>query len=293
MESLGNRKRALSDEDDSESESVQSEPPAYVILPRSKGNVKKDGSPRKKYATRKFAQLDRQGNVIKVWNSAAAAATHFGIKSDAIGHAANPNQRQKFAGGYRWARHEPDLAGEVWRVHPVYTHIRASNKGRVQLSKGKKTFGTTEKDGYKRIQLYLPRRKHFSVHRLVMQTFCPFDGDDDQMEVNHRDGNKGNNALENLEWNTSRENIEHYTQQLLPKYKRRCIAEDVLAGRMTRSETVTETKTVARPDGTVETVTTTRKDGRRIVDVNDADDRAWLERQDFWDEVQKLLAKQT
>lgn len=292
MEPLGNRKRALSDEDDSESESVQSEPPAYVIRPRSKGNVKKDGSPRKKYATRKFAQLDRQGNVLKVWDSAAAAATHFGIKEQGIANAANPKQIQKSAGGYRWTRHEPDLAGEVWRVHPVYTHIRVSNKGRVQLSKGKKTAGWSH-EGYKRIRLYVPGRKYIFVHRLVMQTFRPFDGDDDLMQVNHKDGNKENNALENLEWNTSLENIEHYTQKLLPKYKRRCIAEDVLAGRMTRSETVTETKTVARPDGTVETVTTTRKDGRRIVDVNDADDRAWLERQDFWDEVQKLLAKQT
>jgi hypothetical protein len=291
MEPLGNRKRALSDEDDSESESVQSELPAYVTRPRSNWHVKKDGSPRKKYATRKFAQLDRQGNVLKVWDSAAAAATHFGIKAKAIANAAAPDQRQKFAGGYRWARHEPDLAGEVWRVHPVYTHIRVSNKGRVQLSKGKKTFGSTDEHGYKRIKLF--RKKLFRVHRLVMQTFRPFDGDDDQMDVNHKDGNKGNNALENLEWNTPRENIEHYTQKLLPKYKRRRIAEDVVAGRMTRSETVTETKTVARPDGTVETVTTTRKDGRRIVDVNDADDRAWLEGQDFWDEVQKLLAKQT
>ena len=47
-----------------------------------------------------------------------------------------------------------------------------------------------------------------SIHRLVMKTFLPRE-DADKMQVNHIDGNKHNNQLDNLEWCTQSENIRH------------------------------------------------------------------------------------
>lgn len=52
------------------------------------------------------------------------------------------------------------------------------------------------------------KKKTFRVHRLVLMAFKPVDGMEN-LEVNHIDGNKKNNKLENLEWCTSSENQIH------------------------------------------------------------------------------------
>ena len=62
--------------------------------------------------------------------------------------------------------------------------------------------------GYERVNLYKNgKMKHCRVHRLVAQTFLenPFGKE----QVNHIDGNKRNNRLDNLEWCTPKENNQH------------------------------------------------------------------------------------
>jgi antitoxin component HigA of HigAB toxin-antitoxin module len=60
------------------------------------------------------------------------------------------------------------------------------------------------------------KKKTFRVHRLVMMAFHPIQNMDD-MEVNHIDGNKQNNALSNLQWCTSSKNQLHAFQIGLQK----------------------------------------------------------------------------
>lgn len=52
------------------------------------------------------------------------------------------------------------------------------------------------------------KKRTFRVHRLVMMAFNPVENMD-ELEVNHLDGNKKNNKLENLEWCTASENQKH------------------------------------------------------------------------------------
>lgn len=63
--------------------------------------------------------------------------------------------------------------------------------------------------GYYRIVLQTSEgRKTFQVHRLVLETFYPIDGCD-KLEVNHIDGDKSNNNLNNLEWCSGSFNVRH------------------------------------------------------------------------------------
>lgn len=65
------------------------------------------------------------------------------------------------------------------------------------------------KKGYYRIVLQTSNgRKTFQVHRLVLQTFNPIENMD-KLQVNHIDGDKSNNNLNNLEWCSCKENINH------------------------------------------------------------------------------------
>lgn len=63
------------------------------------------------------------------------------------------------------------------------------------------------------------KKKTFRVHRLVLLAFRPIENSDD-FEVNHIDGNKENNNLDNLEWCTASENQQHAFRTGLQKARK-------------------------------------------------------------------------
>ena len=71
----------------------------------------------------------------------------------------------------------------------------------------------TDKDGYKIVRLYYKNKaKCEKVHRLVAITFIP--NPLNKPQVNHKDGNKSNNHISNLEWSTAKENVNHSFKSL-------------------------------------------------------------------------------
>jgi hypothetical protein len=66
----------------------------------------------------------------------------------------------------------------------------------------------TDKDGYLGVCLQKDGvKKHFQVHRLVAITYL--DNPKELPTINHIDGNKSNNNVDNLEWNSIADNIRH------------------------------------------------------------------------------------
>ena len=94
---------------------------------------------------------------------------------------------------------------EEWIPITDYNGYDISNLGRVRVSKTQQILKPDNINHY----LYVRLNGHkVSIHRLMMKTFSPRK-DADKMQVNHIDGNKHNNQLDNLEWCTSSENIQH------------------------------------------------------------------------------------
>lgn len=75
-------------------------------------------------------------------------------------------------------------------------------------NKRKPIKGYIDKYGYRRILLYVNgKRKKYFVHRLVAEKYI--DNPNNLPQVNHKDGNKLNNCVANLEWVTPKQNIQH------------------------------------------------------------------------------------
>lgn len=107
---------------------------------------------------------------------------------------------------------------EIWKEYPFDPRYQVSNLGHVKGQKGNILKGTQTDAGYKKVGLYKNGKGTFKyIHRMVLETFLPNENSE-KLQVNHKDGDKSNNTLENLEWVTSSENKIHARDTLKIAY---------------------------------------------------------------------------
>lgn len=129
--------------------------------------------------------------------------------------AANLNKTEQFALQFLFMEiesHHKNLPGEEWRDIEGYEGLyQVSNLARVRSLQRQKTRIIKPEiihTGYLRVTLYKSgKTKSHYVHILVAQAFIP--NPENKKQVNHIDGNKQNNCIDNLVWVTPSENIIH------------------------------------------------------------------------------------
>ena len=100
---------------------------------------------------------------------------------------------------------------EEWRDIPGYeSFYQVSNLGNVRSIRFNKirNMKSWDSHGYRAVELCMNNNRYtVGIHRLVALTFIP--NPENKPEVNHKDRNKSNNNVENLEWVTQSENVAH------------------------------------------------------------------------------------
>lgn len=101
---------------------------------------------------------------------------------------------------------------EIWKdILGFFGDYQVSSLGHIKSFKKDATgivlTPTLSHKGYERIRLSAGITKQYSVHRVVAEAFIP--NPDNLPQVNHIDGNKLNNCIDNLEWCTNLENMQH------------------------------------------------------------------------------------
>ena len=122
---------------------------------------------------------------------------------------------------------------ETWKIIEKYPNYMISNLGNIKSLNYKRTGKeqllkqNINGRGYCYVNISINNKyKNILIHREVAKSFIPTNNE--KLDINHKDGNKQNNRVDNLEWCTRSQNIQHAFDNGLKKggkgmaYKKRC-----------------------------------------------------------------------
>jgi hypothetical protein len=169
----------------------------------------------------RMCQLDENsGALIKVWHTMTSAGEFYNVNSGRLTEACQDHSI--IVAGFKWM-YASDYyfdKTEIWKPvpHPTLNKVEASNNGQI-MHNGMVMAGNETPAGYLTVGIYCQVEKRvltLKVHRLVCAAFL---GPSDLL-VNHIDGKKGHDHIDNLEYVTPGGNVRHSLLPHMPAGKK-------------------------------------------------------------------------
>jgi hypothetical protein len=164
--------------------------------------------------TRYVKQFSIDNTFIKEFSSTTSASKSINLSRSSVEKACDGSNPT--AGGFIWKYSIPNAQCNLDTAKSItgYPRYKITKLGEVYSNKYKRLMKLqTNKNGYKWIQFSVnSRKKNFYIHQLVAIHYIQ--NPNKKPFVNHKDGNKTNNMVENLEWVTQSENTQHYYNEL-------------------------------------------------------------------------------
>lgn len=113
--------------------------------------------------------------------------------------------------------------GDVYSKERVEKFLK-KGKPITRIRKGRKMTVKLDRYGYLNVGLRTGNKQYFrTIHRLLATTYIP--NPENKAQINHKDGNKLNNDLSNLEWVSAKENTIHAVINGLMKPTEGCLTK--------------------------------------------------------------------